>query len=218
MGAVLESVNVGQAHPNPDKHDLRTGIDKHPVAGPVTVRDPGPKTTGLGSGLVGDYIGDVRHHGGSEQAIYAFQREDLDAWEQRLGRSLRDGYFGENFTTRGLEVNEARLGERWRVGATVEVVVCSPRIPCATFRGHVDERGWLKRFTAVARPGAYLQIRTPGSVQAGDAIEVVHRPAHEITVSLAYRALRGAPELLPRLLEAGDDLVDELRDYVTART
>jgi MOSC domain-containing protein YiiM len=206
----LLSVNVGQPQPNPYKVVEHTGIDKRPVSGPVTVRDPGPKTTGLGSGIVGDYIGDVANHGGSDQALYAFPREDLDAWAERLGRELPNGFFGENLTTVGIDVNEALLGERWRIGDTVVVQVTGPRIPCSTFRGWIGEVGWLKIFTSVARPGAYLRIVVPGQLRAGDPITVVRRPDHDVTVSLVYRALMTERELLPRLLAAGDDLGNEL--------
>jgi MOSC domain-containing protein YiiM len=186
--AVLESVNVAVPRPNPDKDVDRTGIDKQPVAGAVEVRDPGPKRTGLGSGLVGDYIGDVANHGGSDQALYAFGREDLDDWETRLGRTLPNGFFGENLTTRGLDVNGALEGERWQLGDTVVVEVTYPRIPCSTFRGWVGEKGWLKIFTEVSRPGAYLRIVVPGFIQAGDEITVIHRPEHGATITQAYRS------------------------------
>jgi MOSC domain-containing protein YiiM len=209
--AHLDSVNVGRARPNPNKLASSTGIDKQPRDGPVWVRDPGPKTTGRGSGLVGDFVGDGKHHGGSDQAAYAFSREDLDDWENRLGRQLPNGFFGENLTTRELDVNSARIGERWRVGDSVELIVTCPRIPCSTFRGWVGERQWLRDFTATARPGAYLSIAVAGSIKAGDRIEVVHRPDHEVTVSLVFRALTTEPGLLPELLPAGDDLIEELR-------
>lgn len=211
---MVVSVNVAHPRPNPYKDAERTGIDKRPVDGPVTVRDPGPKTTGLGSGIVGDYIGDVANHGGSGQAVYAFAREDLDSWAVRLDRPLPNGFFGENLTTAGVEVNEARLGEQWRIGETVVLQVTYPRIPCSTFRGWVGEKGWLKTFTAEARPGAYLSVVVPGELRAGDPITVVHRPAHDVTVSLAYRAQMGEPHLLPLLRAAGDDLGEELADEV----
>jgi MOSC domain-containing protein YiiM len=182
----LESVNIGVPQPNPHKKVRLTGIDKRPVDGPVQVRDPGSKRTGLGSGVVGDCIGDRAHHGGSDQALYAFAREDLDEWERRLGRTLANGFFGENLTTRGLDVNEAFEGERWRLGATVLVEVTHPRIPCSTFRGWVDEAGWLKTFTEVARPGAFLRVVTPGTIAAGDEITVVHRPEAGRTITQAY--------------------------------
>ena len=209
--AVLSSVNIGRPQPNPYKPTRATGIAKQPQPGPVQVRAPGPRTTGLGSGLVGDFIGDGKHHGGDNQAAYAFQREDLDAWQSRLSRELPNGFFGENLTTRGLEVNDARIGERWRVGGQVEFEVTGPRIPCSTFRGWIDEPRWVKTFTAAGRPGAYLRVVTPGLIRAGDPVKVVFRPEHEVTVSLVFRATTTERELLPLLLTAEDYLDEELR-------
>lgn len=213
---LLDSLNVGVAVPNPYKTARSTGIDKVPHSEPMQVRAPGPKYTGRGSGVVGDFVGDGKHHGGDEQALYAVAREDLDAWQVRLGRELRNGFFGENLTTRGLAVNEARLGERWRIGDQVVVQVTSPRTPCATFRGQMGERGWLKTFTAEGKPGAYLSIVTPGTIRSGDPIEIVHRPEHAVSVALAFQALLVQRDLLPQLLAAGDDLPDEMREAAEA--
>lgn len=211
--AVLASVNLARPLPNPYKRTRATGIGKNPVAGPVEVRDPGPKTTGLGSGLVGDFIGDGLHHGGSDQAVYAFQREDLDAWADQLGRELPNGFFGENLTTMGIDVNEARIGERWRIGE-LELQVTSPRIPCSTFRGWMGEKGWAKQFTAAGRPGAYLKVITPGRIQAGDAIAIVERPDHDVTITVLFRATTTDLELLPQLLAAREYLAAETLDLV----
>ncbi len=212
----LLSVNVGRPQPNPYKETKATGIGKQPQTGPVEVRAPGPKHGGLGSGLVGDFIGDVKHHGGDGQAVYAFPREDLDRWEGRLGRELANGFFGENLTTVGVEVQDARIGERWRVGDEVVLQVVSARIPCSTFRGWVGERGWLKTFTADARPGAYLSVVTPGTISGGDDITVLHRPDHDVTVSQMFRAFTTERDLLPSLLAAGDDLDAETRAEIAA--
>jgi MOSC domain-containing protein YiiM len=216
----VASVNVGRAEPNPYKESHATGIGKRPVQGRVEVRAPGPKTGGAGSGLVGDFIGDTANHGGDEQAVYAFAREDLDAWQERLGRDLPSGFFGENLTTVGFDVNDARVGDRWQIGTgdqPLELEVTCPRIPCSTFRGWVGEKGWLKLFTQVARPGAYLKVITPGTVGAGDPITISRRRDHDVTISLVFRATTTERDLLPRLLEAGDDLTDELRQTVAAR-
>lgn len=222
MGSVegmarVESVNVGRAEPNPFKDAITTGIGKRPVDRPVAVRDPGAKASGLGSGLVGDHIGDRRNHGGHGQAVYSFAREDLDAWEPHFAHPVANGWFGENLTTVGIDVNDARVGEQWRIGTDVVLQVTSPRIPCSTFRGRVGEKGWLRTFTTVARPGAYLKVVTPGEIASGDPIEVVHRPAHRVTVALVFRAITLEPELLPTLLEAGDDLDPETRRTVERR-
>ena len=206
--AQVRSVNIANPQPNPVA-DRDTGINKVPQADPVEVRAPGPR--GFGSGLVGDFIGDGRHHGGDMQAVYAYTREDLDAWEERLGRDLTDGFFGENLTTEDFDVNEARLGEIWQVGDSVQLKVTSPRLPCNTFRGWVDEKGWLRTFTLAARPGAYLSVVSPGFITAGDELTVIYRPDHDVTISLAYRALTTERTLLPGLLAAGDDLDEETR-------
>jgi MOSC domain-containing protein YiiM len=194
-----------------------TGINKRPVDHPVAVRAPGPKTTGLHSGLVGDQIFDIKHHGGDDQAVYAYAREDYDWWERRLGRTLPGGVFGENLTTSGVDVTGALIGERWRIGEQVVLEVAVPRIPCGTFAHWMHDQGWIKRFTAIARPGAYLRVVAPGLVEAGDPIVVESRPDHDVTIGVTFRALTLEPDLLPRLL-AADALPAEVREKAARRT
>lgn len=212
----LLSVNVGRPRPNPWKRLPATGIDKHPVDGPVAVTAPGPKGTGE-VGVAGDRAHDVKHHGGTDQAVYAYAREDLDMWAAELDRSLDNGAFGENLTTRDLDVNGALIGERWRIGPDVVLEVSCPRTPCVTFEGRLGIDGWIKRFTAAALPGAYLRVIEPGEIRAADPIEIIHRPGHEVTVALAFRALMGESALLPRL-RAADALPPETRELVRRRT
>lgn len=212
----LLTVNVGRPAPSGHTDAVGgTGIDKRPVDGPVAVTAPGPKGTG-GSGLAGDAVVDLRHHGGDDQAVYAYSREDLDDWERELGRELANGSFGENLTTAGVEVTGALIGERWRVGPRLLLEVSCPRIPCRTFQGWLGEHGWLKRFTQAAMPGAYLRVIEPGEIRAGDAVELVHRPAHEVSIQLMFQALTLRRELLPRLLEAGGALPEEARRRAVA--
>lgn len=215
--ARLDSVNIGRPRPNPYKDTESTGIGKQPTFEPVQVRAPGPKTTGLGSGLVGDFIGDGKHHGGNDQAVYAFQREDLDDWERRLGRELPNGFFGENLTTLDLEINQALIGEYWQVGEKVVLQVTAPRIPCATFRGWMGEKGWAKIFTAVGRPGGYLSVITPGTIRSGDPIEVIQRPDHDVSIGLVFRATTTERSLLPRLLAAEAYLDEDTIEMVRRR-
>lgn len=211
----LLSVNVGWPRPNPWKGLVATGIDKRPVDGPVAVTAPGPKGTGR-VGLAGDRVYDVKNHGGSDQAVYAYARADLDWWEGELGRPLANGSFGENLTTAGLDVNHALIGERWRIGAAVVLEVSCPRIPCATFQGWLERDGWIRRFIRAARPGPYFRVIEPGDIRAGDPVEIIGRPGHDVTVALAFRALTGEPVLLPRLL-AADALPEETRARIRKR-
>lgn len=193
-----------------------TGIDKRPVDGAVAVTAPGPKGTGA-VGLDGDRACDVKHHGGPDQAVYAYAREDLDWWEAELARPLHNGVFGENLTTSGLDVNGALIGERWRIGPDVVLEVSCPRIPCSTFQGWLAQEGWIKRFTNAAIPGAYLRVITPGQVRAGDQVAIAYRPSHEVTVTMTFKALTTEPELLPRMLDA-DAMPDDIKALARKRT
>jgi MOSC domain-containing protein YiiM len=200
--ARVASVNVGLPRDEEWAGSLRrTAIDKRPVTGSVEV--------GL-LGLAGDEVADTKHHGGTYQAVYAFAREDLDRWGEELGRPLRDGMFGENLTTTGIDVNEALLGERWRIGSVLLEVV-SVRIPCSVFKNWLGLHGcdaarWQMRFTAAGRPGPYLRVLEPGALAVGDEIVVEHRPDHDVTVSTMFRALTTERHLLPRLV--GLDRID----------
>ena len=173
----------------PDRKPVRTGIDKRPVTGRVAVHP---------LGLDGDVQVNRRHHGGEGQAVYAYAQEDADFWIAELGRELPAGRFGENLRTSGLDLRSAVLGERWQVG-TALFEVTAWRIPCATF-----ERFWavpqlIKRFTAHGATGAYLRVLETGTVAAGDAVEVVHRPDHGLTVGEGFRIVTTEQARLPEL-------------------
>lgn len=207
MSARLLSVNVARPRPAPwAKPQRRTSINKRPVDGPTPV---GPL------GVEGDQVGDTRHHGGVDQAVYVFAREDLDLWGERVGQHFANGQFGENFTTEGLDVNQALLGERWRIGSAI-FEVAEVRIPCNTFKSWLGElgvanRGWVKRFTAEGRPGPYLRVIEPGTVTAGDPLTVAFRPDHDITVTTMFRAFTTERSFLPLLLEVGESLAPQPR-------
>ncbi|KKJ99154.1 MOSC domain-containing protein [Micromonospora sp. HK10] len=184
----------------------RSGIDKRPADGPVTVR--------LG-GLAGDFIGERAHHGGPDQAVYAYAEEDAAWWSAELGRALRPGAFGENLTTYAVDVTGAVIGERWAVGSAL-LEVTKPRTPCATFAGFWGMPDLIKRFTARAAPGAYLRVLQEGAVGAGDPVEVVDRPAHGVTIGQVFRATTLEPDLLPALLDV-PELPAALQEKVRRR-
>jgi MOSC domain-containing protein YiiM len=187
----------------------RTAIDKRPAAGQIVVR---------ALGLAGDEYADKENHGGHEQAVYAYAREDLDWWVERLGYELRNGLFGENITTSGLDITGALIGEIWRIGTAV-VQVTSPRIPCITFQSWMDEPHWVKRFAAAGRPGAYLRVLTEGAVGAGDEAEVLGRPAERVTVAESMRAYYGDQDLMRRVLQVPGrgEKWDEIGQHVLGR-
>lgn len=189
------SLNVGSPREAGWATIGRSSIDKTCVPGPVRVRR---------LGLEGDQVSNTTHHGGPDQAVYAFGAEDLDAWSVELGIEVPPGQFGENLTTRGIDINEVEVGSRWQIGEVL-LEVSSVRTPCATFKawqGHCgyDAAAWVRRFAQVGRPGPYLRVLQEGLLQAGDEIEVVHEPGHGVTVSTMFRALTTDRTLLHELL------------------
>jgi MOSC domain-containing protein YiiM len=174
-----------------DGEPVDTAIDKRAVSGRVFAGT---------LGLAGDEQADKEHHGGPEQAIYAYAREDMDWWTEQAGREFRNGQFGENLTTAGLDITGALIGEVWRLGADVVVQVTSPRIPCRVFGAWTDELHWVKRFATARRPGAYLRVLAQGEIGAGDPIEVLSRPEQRVTVAESMSAYYGDPDLMRVLL------------------
>lgn len=173
MPEIIAVCRVAQLLPDAGSVGV-TAIDKRPIPKRLRVRP---------LGLHGDVQADRKHHGGAAKALYAYAEEDAQFWAERLGRPIPPGLFGENLRTAGLDVNAAEIGERWRIGEDLVVEVTCPRMPCATFQRRMGEKQWVKRFTEAARPGPYLAVVHAGSVGAGDAIDVVHRPGHRVTVA-----------------------------------
>ncbi|MGW6405138.1 hypothetical protein [Streptomyces sp. NPDC055134] len=54
---------------------------------------------------------------------------------------------------------------------------------------------WIKLFTQAALPGAFLRVLKPGEIWACDPVEIVHRPDHNVTVALVFRAMTLEPDL-----------------------
>ncbi len=68
----------------------------------------------------------------------------------------------------------------------------------------------MKTFTSGGAPGAYLRVIEPGALRGGDAIDVVERPDHGVTISTVFRAMMLEPKLWPSLL-AADALPEDLK-------
>jgi MOSC domain-containing protein YiiM len=204
--AHVVSVNVGC----PKQLSVRGGrplmsaIGKQPVEGRVRVE---------GVNLAGDDQADRRVHGGPDKAVYAYASEDIAWWTEQLERPIGFGeMFGENLTTEGVDVTGAVIGERWRVG-TVELEVCQPRLPCVKLGLRFGNLKMVKAFAMASRPGAYFRIVTEGDVGAGDAIEVLDRPDHGITIDLVSRAVLLDDALLEHAASA-PQLADDLRRHM----
>lgn len=185
---------------------VSTAIWKQPVAGRVAVR---------GVNIDGDDQADRSVHGGPDKAVYAYAAEEVAQWQAELGRDLGAAAFGQNLTTEGVDVSDAIIGERWRIG-TVVLEVAQPRQPCFKLAIRMGEPRFVRRFAEASRPGAYLRIVQAGELGAGDAVEVVDRPDHGVTVRVVFDALLRDPALIPQALLA-PQLPTGLRDWMLSR-
>jgi MOSC domain-containing protein YiiM len=189
-GKVL-SVNVGLPREfDYNGRPARSAIWKTPVAGRVAAR---------GVNLAGDDQADRQAHGGPDKAVYAYAVEDLRWWAQEIGRTLEQAELGENLTTEGIDVSGARVGERWAIGTTL-LEVSEPRVPCWRLGVRMNDKLFPRRFTVALRPGAYLRIVVEGDLGAGDAIRVVERPDHALTVRDVLRIYAFDRQEIGRLL------------------
>ena len=192
---IVASVNLAQVREIPLRGKLqKTGIWKLPVDHRVIAR---------GVSLEGDTQADRAVHGGERKAVYTYSVEDYRWWEETLGSALAPGTFGENLTLKGISINDVLIKERWRIGSA-EFEVTQPRQPCWKLGVKMEDKDFPRRFSEAGRPGAYLSIVKEGELGRGDTVEVIHRPAHPMTIGLLAHLIytnRQLASLLIQLIE-----------------
>ena len=192
---LVASVNLAQVREIPLRGKLqKTGIWKLPVDRRVIAR---------GVGLEGDTQADLAVHGGEKKAVYTYSVEDYRWWERALQAPVPPGTFGENLTLEGIAINDVLIKERWRIGSA-EFEVTQPRQPCWKLGVKMEDSEFPRRFSEAGRPGAYLSIVKEGELGRGDTVEVIHRPAHPMTIGLLAHLIytnRQLASLLIQLIE-----------------
>jgi MOSC domain-containing protein YiiM len=186
------SVNVGAIREVLWRGEIvTTAIWKHPVDGRIAIR---------GVNLHGDDQADRQVHGGPDKAVYAYAREDYDAWRDDHGVMTTPGQFGENLTVEGIDLRQAIVGEHWEVGSAI-LEVAQPRLPCFKLGIRMSDPRFPKRFQNEGRMGAYFRIVREGDVGAGDAIRIAARPEHGVTLADMVAAMddAGRADVLARV-------------------
>jgi MOSC domain-containing protein YiiM len=95
--------------------------------------------------------------------------------------------------------------------------ITAPRIPCWKPAKRMEDPRFVKRFAAAGRPGAYFRIVEEGELGAGDPIEVLERPDHDVTVGLVSHAYLFDHDEAERLL-AAPALAATWRDWAGQHT
>lgn len=186
---LITSVNLGNAETiTHDNQTMTTGICKRPVSGSVQVSE---------RGLHGDQILDSGHHGGPDQAVYAYSEDDYDWWAGETGRDYPAGLFGENLTVKGLP-SDMYIGDRLLIGDLV-LEATSARIPCGTLAVRMTDSEFGLAFRKAERPGIYFRVLNPGAVASGDSVTMVESGASTVTVldlfRFAYETTHDAEQL-----------------------
>jgi MOSC domain-containing protein YiiM len=172
----ITSVQVGKVQRIrlADGRSTTSAMAKQPVAGPVPVRP---------LGLAGDEQADTSVHGGLSKAVYAYGAQHYPFWQTVRAQAkvaLWDepppyGSLGENLTVDRLDEAQLWIGDLLRLpGCTL--AVSEPRLPCFKFAHAMGFAQAVKLMSQSGFCGAYLAVREPGTLAAGDPIELVPGP------------------------------------------
>jgi ferredoxin-NADP reductase/MOSC domain-containing protein YiiM len=171
----LLSVNVGLPRDVTwNGRTVRSAVWKSPVTGRRMVRK---------LDIDGDAQADLAGHGGEQRAVFVYQMESYRYWERFLGRQdFVFGQFGENFTVEGLPDNEARIGDRYRIGGAI-FEVTQPRVTCYRVGIRMNEPRMAALLVAHHRPGFYFRVLQEGEVGAGDEVVKITDGPERISVA-----------------------------------
>ena len=159
----LISINIGQKRQQQNGEKLETtGIYKMPVAGKVRV-------TPLG--IMEDFIGSPKHHGGPDQAVYVYGAAEYAWWSKELGKEISGGTFGDNLTISDLESAKFNIGDRLHIGDVI-LEVTAPRIPCSTLATRMGDPQFVKKYRHAERPGLYCRVIAEGEIESGMGVTV----------------------------------------------
>jgi MOSC domain-containing protein YiiM len=172
------SVNIGVSRNQPKGNEIEiTGIHKLAATGATRV---------TAEGVADDFIGDLKNHGGPDQAAYIYSADDYAWWSRSLGRELGPGTFGDNLTISGLDSTRLRIGDRLKAGS-VTLEVTAPRIPCSTLARRMADRAFIEKFRQAERPGAYCRVIQEGTLGRGDAVSLEAFDGEPVTILELFR-------------------------------
>ena len=167
------------------EREVMSGIHKRPVTGPVAVN---------ALGLAGDEQADLTVHGGLSKAVYGYPVEHYAYWrEQRRVLGLADdlpyGSLGENLTVQGVLEAELFVGDVLRF-PHCELRVTQPRKPCYKFAAFFGDPLAPKKMVQTGYCGFYFAVDRPGSIEVGQAFELVAGPRQTPLMALFPKADR----------------------------
>lgn len=181
MKATVLEVCVGMPQEiNVNNKTELSGIFKAPVEGLVELSL---------TNLAGDEQANLKFHGGREKAVYVYSANHYEYWREELGKTnLEPSQFGQNVTVDGFPDDEVKIGDKFKLGSAV-LTVAQPRIPCAKLGVRMGDPEFTNRFLMAGYLGYYLYVDEPGSVSAGDSMELIQPAEHTISVRALWQTV-----------------------------
>lgn len=156
------------------KKKITTGIYKYPVNKPIFLNTEEVK---------GDEISDRKHHGGIDQAVYAYSLKHYGYWKP-LYKDLdwQFGMFGENLTVDDIDETKIHVGDTFKVGETI-LEATLQRSPCFKLGIRFNNMNIIKQFWNSTMCGVYFKVLQTGYVKEGDVFNQIKTCSKNPTIA-----------------------------------
>ncbi|PVX42867.1 MOSC domain-containing protein YiiM [Pasteurella langaaensis DSM 22999] len=136
-------------------------------------------------GAVGDDVGNKKHHGGMDKALFFNGQKTLEKLTALLGLDydyLQDSRFGENVVVSSLDEESVCIGDQFQIGEVL-IEVSQPRKPCNTLLQSTGVAETRKVMVEQNLVGWYVRVLQTGEIHVGDRLTLVQRPYADLTVA-----------------------------------
>lgn len=122
----------------------------------------------------GDEQADTKNHGGVDKAVLAYSYDHYPFWNEKLGKTIDYGAFGENLTIEGITEDSFHIGDIYELDEAV-IQVTQPRQPCfkLAFKHRVKEMPlWVEES---GRSGIYFRVLKEGWVSPKPKLALIEK-------------------------------------------
>lgn len=150
-----------------------------------TIKKPVPEILIDINGVVSD-----AHAGPWHRQVSLLSQDDIDCFSKEIGREIAPGEFAENITITGIDLNQAGILDRFRVGH-VELEVTQTGKTC-----HGESCAIFQQTGKCVMPkkGIFCRVIEPGGIKPGDEIEYFPKLMKIQIITLSDRAFAGKYE------------------------
>lgn len=184
-----------------------TGYFKKQVHGPIFLGK---------TGVAGDHVADLLHHGGKEKACYIYTFDHYDYWKNvaRI-QDWNYGLFGENITATGWNEADTHIGDIYKIGEA-EIQISQPRQPCYKLGIRFNDPEMVNHFRMGVHPGFYVRVLKEGQVNRGDVIERMFHNASSLRLTEVFALIYDKSPSEDHLQQAMQDplLAPNVKNYL----